>query len=53
MSNTDLKVGFYQIQIDLDDIEDTAFTAKYGQYDFNELATGLCNASTAFQIHRN
>lgn len=49
-SKPDLKTVFHQIQIHSDDVEKTAFTTKYGQFEYTVMAMGLCNALATFQI---
>lgn len=52
-SKIDLKTGFHQIRIRPEDIEKTAFTTKYGQFEYTVMAMGLCNAHATFQTLMN
>lgn len=48
-TNIDLKPGFHQIRMHPDDIENTAFTTKYGQFEYTAMVMGLCNAHANFR----
>ncbi|CAF4669082.1 unnamed protein product [Rotaria sp. Silwood1] len=48
-SKLDLKSGFYQIPIDDNDKEKTAFITPFGLYQFNVLPMGLRNSPPTFQ----
>lgn len=52
-SKVDLKTGYYEIRIRPEDIENTAFTTKYGQYEYSVMAMGLCNTPATFQTLMN
>nr|GFB24074.1 reverse transcriptase domain-containing protein [Tanacetum cinerariifolium] len=41
--------GYFQIQIDLQDQENTTFTFPYGTFSYRRMPFGLCNAPGTFQ----
>ena len=45
----DLKIGYWQIPIDENDKEKTAFTCHRGLYEYNIMPFGLANAPSIFQ----
>ena len=47
-SKIDLHSGYYQIRIDENDREKTAFVTRYGSYEFLVLPMGLCNSPGTF-----
>lgn len=47
-SKLDANSAYWQIPIAEEDIKKTAFTTKYGLYEFQKLAFGLCNAPSTF-----
>lgn len=49
----DLKTGFLQIRVHLEDIEKTAFKTKYGLFEFLVIPIKLCNVPTTSQALMN
>lgn len=48
-TSLDLKSGYWQIKMDPDDREKTAFACHKGLFEFNVMPFGLCNAPSIFQ----
>ena len=49
-SKIDLRTGYYQLKIKTEDIPKTAFTTRYGLYEYTVISFGLTNAP-AFFMH--
>ena len=48
-STLDLKSGYWEVKVNKQDREKTAFTAGNGLWKFNVMAFGLCNAPATFE----
>jgi hypothetical protein len=52
-SKIDLRSDFHQIKIRVEDILKTAFSMRYGLYEYLIISFGLTNAPTHFMYHMN
>lgn len=50
-STLDMASGYYQIELDDESRQKTAFTTRYGLFEHTRMGFGLCNAPATFQSH--
>src|SRR3954470_10386238 len=52
-SNMDLRLGYHQIKIRNEDVPNTAFTTRYGLYEFTVMSFSFTNAPATFSRMMN
>ena len=52
-SKLDLRLGYYQIRVRLEDVAKNSFRTHEGHYEFKVMPFGVTNAPTTFQAAMN
>jgi hypothetical protein len=52
-SKIDLRLGYHQLKIRVEDIPKTVFTSRYGLYEFTMMSFGLTNTPAYFMYLMN
>ena len=52
-SKIDLRFGYHQILVKLEDVQKTAFKSRYGHYEYVVMSFGVTNAPAIFMDYMN
>ena len=52
-SKIDLRLGYHQILVKVDDVQKTAFRSRYGHYKYVVIPFGVINAPAVFMDYMN